>query len=886
MDSPSVKPEFGDPGIRPLNHDAPDKIASLVESGEKNSEALDATAHRKQFGQFFTPPTIAALACAATIRSTDSSVIDPMCGIGAMLWASWERLSYLGTASEASVTGIEVDPAVASVADQPPDEHLAQTPHSMKIICSDAFAETSGLFARHSLPIHQGTYDAIVGNPPYVRYQSLAPILQETSPHIVQAFRERLPTESDSKLASTIIRSSLIAHLIPNGGHDLRAFANAAVALLRSRATSTSLDPAEACWLKMVAGYSGLADLSLPAWLLTWRLARPGAIIAYVTTSSWRNRQYARFLRYFMLRMLQPLFVLEQEGNTWFEDAQVPTSLMVFRARSPEEAAVPLSERVKSENVVQIVRMRREHNLADPATFRKIARRLGPGLPADNHSGTASCADVIVRNIQEQRRNIDDDLWNVDVVSEQSLVDTLLNEDLASQRSRANGAGLQGLENGGLVGKKRSPVEAADSHRGAQLPQPLRQILGITDLSPDTFRLLGDYEVVVNQGLRTGCNPFFYISSPTDEKLEEAFSCLPIDAAEIANTLEAPDKHPKGFLNLVRRLSTMDALVPDHSPSECPSSRLVELAPEFGSRLAIFPTSCLKSVVRNQRAVNQWSLSASHVPRDYALVTAGKAHPKDYAKLTSYPAYWLDVWKTRDGLATLPSNLSEYISLAAATVLKRNGKLVYIPKLSAVAPNVRRPASATNELLTVDGARVPRAPSWWYTLPIQPRHTGNVFMPRVNDGPPRAYLNSLLDPVLIDANFSTFSTGADSLPAEALFAVLNSMWVKTVLEVMSTPMGGGALKVEANHLRVLPIPWFGEGDTTRLARLGRELSNLPISGGTRIISEINDIVVQPVADALGLHNHRLLSLLDSLGEDLRVRRRVNSRKHIENHLQS
>jgi hypothetical protein len=279
--------------------------------------------------------------------------------------------------------------------------------------------------------------------------------------------------------------------------------------------------------------------------------------------------------------------------------------------------------------------------------------------------------------------------------------------------------------------------------------------------------------------------------------------------------------------------------------------------------------------VRHQRAVSHWSIGSMEALSDYAIVTGAAAHPQDYAQLTlHYPDRWISTWQSRDGLSVLPEGLARYITVAATTELERNGKRVRIPELSAVAPNVRRPPLPSGRTLFTDDDTVPKTPAWWYALPILPRHTGAVFMPRVNDGPPRAFLNSASEPVLIDTNFSTFATGNGQFPAEALFALLNSLWTTAALEASTTPMGGGALKVEATHLRVLPLPSLSNEDTIKLATLGRRLSKLPRTPEPLdVLRAIDQVVAGRVANVLNLDKHRVLGALNAVCEALRAQRR-------------
>ena len=65
-----------------------------------------------------------------------------------------------------------------------------------------------------------------------------------------------------------------------------------------------------------------------------------------------------------MLRFFRLRYVFEQEGKGWFEDAQIPTNLIVLEARPTAEVCKPVCERADEDSAVRRVRFRREFNLA------------------------------------------------------------------------------------------------------------------------------------------------------------------------------------------------------------------------------------------------------------------------------------------------------------------------------------------------------------------------------------------------------------------------------------------------------------------------------------------------------------------------------------------
>ena len=157
---------------------------------------------------------------------------------------------------------------------------------------------------------------------------------------------------------------------------------------------------------------------------------------------------------------------------------------------------------------------------------------------------------------------------------------------------------------------------------------------------------------------------------------------------------------------------------------------------------------------------------------------------------------------------------SDYVRLAARTAADGAGKGKPIPELSAVRTNLRpcRPGKAK--------------PRFWYMLPdFAPRHLPAVAIPRVNHGSPWAEANHHNHHrLLVDANFATVWAAGRAWTPHALKALLNSTWCRAAMEALCTPLGGGALKVEATHLRRLPLPRLSKQQRAALTTAGRQLT--------------------------------------------------------------
>jgi len=116
--------------------------------------AGDSAAARKARGAFFTPPAVTAFLAEWAIRSASDRVLEPSCGDGAILQAVAHRLDNLG--DPVPLRAFELHEETASVARQ----LLAGLGQAGTVEVGDFLATTA-----------TPAFDAVVGNPPYIRYQ-------------------------------------------------------------------------------------------------------------------------------------------------------------------------------------------------------------------------------------------------------------------------------------------------------------------------------------------------------------------------------------------------------------------------------------------------------------------------------------------------------------------------------------------------------------------------------------------------------------------------------------------------------------------------------------------------------------------------------------------
>jgi len=300
---------------------------------------------------------------------------------------------------------------------------------------------------------------------------------------------------------------------------------------------------------------------------------------------------------------------------------------------------------------------------------------------------------------------------------------------------------------------------------------------------------LQDLGLRVGQGLRTGCNRFFYVQRAGE---------------------------PSGGLTPV---TTSTA---------------------FESRIVFVPTVALRAVLHRQ---TELATLASHGPPTLVLDLRSWVLPEDMDTVNAaLPVY------ERSGLTVpqeMPADLADHVRAAALASLPGTAHST-VADLSAVRTNVR-PAGPNSP------------PRFWYMLPdFVARHAPQALVPRVNHDTPRTYANT--DPkVLVDANFSTFWSDDARWSPDVLTALLNSTWCRLLMETMGAKLGGGALKLEASHLRQIPIPCLA-GDA-----LGA-LKTAVRSGGASSVVLVDRILLKPLLSGSPPH-----AQLDALAAVLRNR---------------
>lgn len=653
--------------------DAVGAIRSSARSFEENLLPVQ----RKRLGQFFTGLPLGSLLAHLALDQDCRTVIDPMAGHGGLLDAAAMAVRTRGFQID-RLDGIEIDPHTAAFCGRRMaalEEDGAVT--GSRIVTGSAF-DPSNVAA-----LNAPGYDLVITNPPYVRYQS----------------------QNGDGAGVDDVRRGLSAILDARVSGDERAL-----------------------WKTLVDGYSGLADLSVPSWLLSALLTRPGGHLALVVPATWRSRDYADVVRYLLLRLFRLEFIVADTQPGWFSDALVRTHLVIARRLAWDEAAAPLAGRTSWPSACWL-------QVAPEAA--SGASLVGGAFPGpEPERDFADWTGAMTREVQgvESRTFALQEEWRT---LEQRL-------------------GRKGWFQKAEDRRDTLPLFSPGVATPAAVPEGLRDMLPI-GAAPAHLQTLEQAGIRVSQGLRSGCNRFFYVTLAGGDDGE-------IVAVEASGSFQnVRFCVPAAALRpVLHRQADMPAFLRGHLP----------------------PTRALD--------LSQWVL-----PEDQALVArAAEAYRK---RGESTPRI-------------MPAELASFVTRAARLAPDPKEPARFIPDLSAVRTNTRQPANGRD------------TPRFWYMLPaFTARHLPAIFTPRINHGTPVVALNTQ-PPILIDANFSTMWPEQKRWTRHALYALFNSSWCRAAMESAGTPLGGGALKLEATHIRQVPVPSLSDSDCRTLETLGQQLA--------------------------------------------------------------
>jgi methylase of polypeptide subunit release factors len=248
-----------------------------------------ATARNEQhrYGQHYTPREVARLLAAFAVRSASDLVFDPSCGDGRLLVEALSLKRDLARGRKRRLIAAEVYGADRS---RQAIEIAAQT--GAQVGAADFFNIAPGaVFKSFVLP---PAFDAVIGNPPYIR-------------------QELMSARDKQRIGRRLIAD---------------------------RAHSEAIH-----WPR----WSGRSDIYVYFFAHATRFLKPGGRLVFLTASSWLDVGYGAALREFLLANFRVITVIESSCESFFEEASINTAITVLE-REPDESA-------RSRNVIRFVRL-------------------------------------------------------------------------------------------------------------------------------------------------------------------------------------------------------------------------------------------------------------------------------------------------------------------------------------------------------------------------------------------------------------------------------------------------------------------------------------------------------------------------------------------------
>lgn len=251
---------------------------------------------QQQRGQYFTPTLLCdlMLALAHRYHPQPQRILEPACGNGIFFRRLWAREQALPTQSH--WTGIEPE----SNAYNDTLQWLRSLPESaiQPTMLAENFLQTS--------PDTLGSFDFIIGNPPYIRQELLSQLARQ-----------------DKKVRQTEFKA-----LFANYFQEFPEAEN----LLSPK-----------------------ADLYQWFFLQAYPLLKTNGVLTFVVSNSWLDTQFGKALQHFLLHHFHWLALVESGCERWFLEAAINPVIIVLRKKSDNSA----SEHQSDDRPCQFIRLQR-----------------------------------------------------------------------------------------------------------------------------------------------------------------------------------------------------------------------------------------------------------------------------------------------------------------------------------------------------------------------------------------------------------------------------------------------------------------------------------------------------------------------------------------------
>src|SRR5262249_16470763 len=140
---------------------------------------------RHRFGQHYTPDNVARALAALAIRDAEDLVFDPSCGDGRLLFAALERKLGLSRVRPGASRAQRLSAKLFGIDRSSQAIDKARTSGANLVKCDFFHFNGGGTFP--------SIFDAIIGNPPYIRQEVMTPYDKRRVARLLEEDRRSLP---------------------------------------------------------------------------------------------------------------------------------------------------------------------------------------------------------------------------------------------------------------------------------------------------------------------------------------------------------------------------------------------------------------------------------------------------------------------------------------------------------------------------------------------------------------------------------------------------------------------------------------------------------------------------------------------------------------------